>query len=62
MGNPNVIKMLTTEANAVQSADQITKPKALLTMSKALRAAVMNDDHVCMREAPESRLPSRYRT
>ncbi|CAH0038741.1 unnamed protein product [Clonostachys rhizophaga] len=44
-GNPDVIKMLTAEANVVRSADQIIKPKALLTMSKALCAAVMNDDH-----------------
>ncbi|CAG9990454.1 unnamed protein product [Clonostachys byssicola] len=49
-GNPDVIKMLTAEANDAQSADLITKPKALLTMSKALGAAVLNDDYVaCVR-------------
>ncbi|CAH0044469.1 unnamed protein product [Clonostachys solani] len=46
IGNPDVIKMLTTQADDVQSAGLITKPKALLTMAKALRAAVMNDDYV----------------
>ncbi|CAI6084048.1 unnamed protein product [Clonostachys chloroleuca] len=44
VGNPDVIEMLTTGANIVQSAGLITKPKALLALTKALRDAVMNDD------------------
>ncbi|CAG9951126.1 unnamed protein product [Clonostachys rosea f. rosea IK726] len=46
VGNLDVIEMLTTEANVVQSAGLVTKPKALLALASALRDSVMNDDHV----------------